>query len=169
MISPLVIAAGTATFLGAFFVHAACWRRGRPSREMTKLFLVFIGLPLPLYAAGAFGRALGVSPLSFLFAGLWHLSLSAAYIMTYPPIQAGCPSLKIVLMVKNAGSRGLSGDEVRGMFSKDALFEERFQDLVKDGLVAFKYDAWGITLGGRVLSRIFLAYRRLLNLPLGEG
>jgi hypothetical protein len=167
MITPLAIAIGTVTFLGAFLAHAALWRRGRPTREMTRLFIIFAALPLPFFLAAALVFPEWTALL--LFAFLWHLALAAAYIMTYPPIQAGCPSLKIVLMVKNAGDRGLSGDEIRGIFSKDALFEERFQDLVKDGLVAFKYDAWGITLGGRVLSRVFLAYRRLLNLPLGEG
>lgn len=167
MTGSVVIALGTASFLVAFFLHAALWRRGRPAREMTRLFVIFAVLPLPFYlAAGAAepGRAL---PL--LFAFLWHLALSAAYIMTYPPIQAGCPSLKIVLLVKNAGAKGLSAEEIRSLFSRDALFDERFRDLVKDGLVAFKYDAWGITLGGRVLSRVFLLYRRLLGLPLGEG
>jgi hypothetical protein len=173
MIGLRVIAIGTASFLGAFIVHAALWRGGRPRREMTKLFTLFILLPLPLYAAGVLMQVLDPenpgSALPVLFSYIWHLALAGAYIMTYPPIQAGCPSLKIVLMVKNAGPQGLSAGEIRGLFSRDALFEERFQDLVKDGLVAFKYDAWGITLGGRVLSRIFLAYRRLLNLPLGEG
>ncbi len=167
MTGPLVIALGTASFLVAFFLHAALWRRGRPEREMTRLFVIFAALPLPFYlAAGAAGP--GRAGL-LLFAFLWHLALSAAYIMTYPPIQAGCPSLKIVLLVKGAGEKGLTADEIRSLFTRDALFEERFRDLVKDGLVAFKYDAWGITLGGRVLSRIFLAYRRLLKLPLGEG
>jgi hypothetical protein len=173
MISLAVIAIGTATFLGAFLVHAAVWRRGRPPREMTRLFAIFLALPFSLYLAAALavyvGDLTGASLYPFLFAFLWHLALSSAYIMTYPPIQAGCPSLKIVLLVKNAGPAGLSADEIRSLFSRDALFEERFYDLVKDGLVAFKYDAWGITLGGRVLSRLFIAYRCLLKLPLGEG
>lgn len=167
MIGPAVIAFGTGTFLAAFAVHAALWRRGRPPREMTRLFAIFTALPLPFYLAG--GAAAPGRALPLLFAFLWHLALSAAYIMTYPPIQAGCPSLKIVLLVKGSGEKGLSAEEIRSLFSRDALFDERFRDLVKDGLVAFKYDAWGITLGGRVLSRIFLLYRRLLGLPLGEG
>lgn len=170
MIHPQILLWGSVSFAAAFLVHILIWRWRKPKRQIASLAAVFLLFPFLAYLA-FFLHALpgSVFPWTALFAFLWHSALSSVYLMTYPPIQAGCPSLKIVLLVKNAGPAGLSADEIRGLFSKDALFEERFQDLVKDGLVSFKYDAWGITLSGRILSRFFLAYRRLLNLPLGEG
>jgi len=65
--------------------------------------------------------------------------------------------------------RGLTFEEIHQRFAANSLFAERFEDLVKDGLITLKYDAWGITFTGRLLSRFFITYRQVLKLPLGEG
>ena len=59
--------------------------------------------------------------------------------------------------------------EIDKIFTGDTLFFDRFDDLIEDGLISWEYDTWGITGTGRLLARLFLAYRRLLKLPIGEG
>jgi len=167
---PCAIAWGTAGFLAAFLLHVLVWRRAKPPREMMWLVIIFILLPgavyLLIWLVGdpAFTRG-GFSLLSFI----WLAALSSAYIMTYPPIQAGCPSLKIVLKIHQNRPGGLSLKEINDLFPRQAMFSDRFDDLVEDGLVSWEYDTWGITGTGRLVARFFLAYRRLLKLPLGEG
>lgn len=108
-------------------------------------------------------------PFNLIFTLLWHGALSSAYIMTYPPIQAGCPSLKIMLAVSSSLSEGMTSEEINQLFPEDTLFTERIEDLEKEGLITLKYDVWGITFTGRLLSKFFAAYRNLLKLPIGEG
>jgi len=162
MVHPIVLLAGSGCFLAALVLHIVIWRTRRPSREMFWLVVIFLIVPvvpmLLLFRSGS-----GV-----IAAIIFHWALSLAYIMTYPPIQAGCPSLKIILAVDKAGEPGLSLKEIEEIFSQDTLFFDRFDDLISDGLIAWKYDTWGISATGRWLTRFFSAYRRLLKLPLGE-
>ena len=165
--SAWILSEGTASFLGALALHILAWRWKKPPREMTWLLVIFILLPAAAWLAGIILG--GVEPERAALAFIWHTALSLAYIMTYPPIQAGCPSLKIVLAVHRSGDEGLSREGISALFSEESMFDERFNNLVEDGLVSWQYDAWGITGAGRIIARFFLFYRRLLKLPLGEG
>ena len=177
MINPLILLGGAVSFTVALLIHILVWRVRRPAREIAGLSLIFIVLPLLAWGLLFLVSSLNPSLLppffhsffNFLFVIIWHTALAGAYIMTYPPIQAGCPSLKIMLVVSSAGEKGLTAEDIYHHFSEDTLFTDRFEDLIKDGLISFKYDAWGITLTGRVLARFFITYRRVLKLPLGEG
>ncbi len=170
--SPAIMLWGTVSFLAALAVHILVWRRGKPPREMAWLVGIFLfapaGIYLAVYSLSVSGE--GLPPAwETVLAFIWHAALSSAYIMTYPPIQAGCPSLKIVLEIHRNRPKGLSLEEINELFPRQTMFSDRFDNLVEDGLVSWKYDTWGITGTGRLVARCFLAYRRLLKLPLGEG
>ncbi len=165
---PSILIRGTITFLAALIVHIVFWRAKRPPREMAWLVFLFLALPLALYSF-LFLVCRDAAATSWVLAFIWHTALSAAYIMTYPPIQAGCPSLKIVLAVNRAGRKGLSLEEITDLFSEEAMFGDRFNDLIEDGLISWKYDTWGISGTGQLIARFFIFYRKLLKLPLGEG
>lgn len=157
---------GTAGFLAALAVHILIWRRAKPPREMAWLVGIFLVLPALAYLGVLIFNG-GIWGL--LLAFIWHSALSSAYIMTYPPIQAGCPSLKIILEIDRHRPEGLTREEINGLFPPESMFSDRFDDLVEEGLISWQYDAWGISGTGRLLARFFLAYRRILKLPLGEG
>lgn len=163
---------GTLSFLAAFVLHSAIWRWKRPEKQILWLTAVFLILPILLYLGiiilTLVERQQGTA-IFFVFSGLWHLALSSAYIMTYPPIQTGCPSLNIVLAVNSSMPEGLSGEEVRRIFSEQALVSKRFKDLTGDKLIRMKEGAWGLSFTGKIISKIFSRYRRLLKLPPGEG
>ena len=108
------MASGTAGFLAALAIHIIVWRWRKPPREMMWLVVIFILLPGVVYAGIllAAGRAdsspagFGPTAWNLLFSYIWLCALSSAYIMTYPPIQAGCPSLRIVLEIHRRRETG---------------------------------------------------------------
>ncbi len=189
MVSFQVIFLGIGLFLIAFAAHILVWRIVRPSKQMLWLTLVFIVLPIcggavfSTVAATLSGNRMGWAPTSldtFLIL-LLNLLLSAAYIMSYPPIQAGCPSLKIILAVNASGKGGMTAEAIHRIFSKDILISERIEDLVNDGLifvkrgapkndlVSLKNGTLVISRQGRLIARMFAIYRKILNLPFGKG
>jgi len=177
MITSSVIGWGTLGFLAILLLHVIIWRRKKPPREMMWLVIIFILIPGLVYTGVLLASWLTDFPRTFtgslvwklLFSFIWLCAISSAYIMTYPPIQAGCPSLKIVLEIHQAVRCGLTREEINDLFPQESMFADRFDDLVEDGLVSWEYDAWGITGTGRLVARFFLAYRRILKLPIGEG
>ena len=177
MVNPLVLLWGTVSFTAALVVHIIVWRIFQPPRQMMWLVVIFIIFPGLLYImlfallllGAAPGRCFLASPFNLFLLLVWHGALSSAYIMTYPPIQAGCPSLRIMLSVASSMPKGMSPEEINELFSEDTLFSERFEDLIGDGLISLEYDTWGVTSTGKLLAKFFSAYRRWLKLPIGEG
>ncbi len=168
MIDYEVFAAGTAVFLLSLALHVIVWRVRRPTRQLAWLVSLFFLLPAALYLGYWFlGPAPNISRL--LLAGVWNFALSLAYILTYPPIQTGCPSLCIIAAVYSAGKKGMTEEEIQKIFSQDSLFSQRMYDLVGDGLVSLRSRDAGITSTGRGLVTFFTLYRRILGLPKGEG
>lgn len=177
MINPVIFLWGGASFLIALLVHILVWRIFQPPRQMMWLVIIFIIFPgllfITLFAVSHLGteptgRFLA-SPFNLFLLIIWHTALSSAYIMTYPPIQTGCPSLKIILAIHSFMPEGLTAEKINEFFSQDTLFTDRFNDLIEDGLISWEYDTWGITATGKLLSKFFSTYRRFLKLPTGEG
>jgi hypothetical protein len=178
--------AGLGSFIVALFIHSLVWRIRRPQRDVLALFLLF-GLLAPLSVLLLFsllsssgfstvGAACGV--VDAFGALLLYCTLSASYIMTYPALQARCPSLRMVLHIEKAGSRGLSLSEVAALFSTADLVTDRLDDLLASGLVS-REDGHGngqsnegplrVTRRGALLLRPFMLFRRFLGLAPGAG
>lgn len=172
-------------FLFSFAVHILVWRIIRPDKQMLWLTIVFILFPIlgclafQIFGAGSSG--IGTNWLSSFLILLLTILLSAAYIMSYPPIQAGCPSLKIILSVNDSGPEGMTEESIHRVFSEDILVSERLEDLVNDGLifvkhtpsnhdlVSLKNDTLVISRQGYLIARMFASYRKILDLPFGKG
>jgi hypothetical protein len=180
--------AGLGSFIIALFIHSLLWRIRRPQRDVFALFMLF-GLLAPLPVLLLFsllstpGGSEFAAACAFVDASgalLLYCALSASYILTYPALQARCPSLRMVLHIERAGSRGLSMAEVAALFSSADLVTDRLDDLLASGLVSRK-DGPGrgsgrnnevplrVTLRGALLLRPFMFFRRLLGLGPGTG
>lgn len=162
MINSLVLILGTSTFIIALFIHILLWRIKRPVRQLMWLGIIFIFLPVILYVMLSFYRAIGLSL-------LWHLALSSAYIASYPLFQARCPSFKIILAVSSSMPEGMPEGSINNLFTHGMLINDRLDDLIKEKLVAVKDGAYILSPQGRILTKFFNIYRRLLGLPQGEG
>jgi hypothetical protein len=169
----LIMGTGLLSFALAFVVHVIIWRLFKPARQILLLVLIFLVIPILLYlmfsATLLIGNSGGDRPLHLDFSLLWHLALSSAYIMTYPPIQTGCPSLNIIFAARRARGGGMSEEEIHALFTPQALLSDRIRELGGDGLIRLQDSAWGLTFTGRTVRMIFGAYRNLLGLPFGEG
>ena len=119
-----------------------------------------------------------------LFAALiCYSALSAAYIMTYPALQARCPSLRIVLLIDKAAKADKSGDgglglpELESGFDAADLVTDRLDELIASGLVSgcdgaeagSASGAYRATWRGNLLLKPFMLFRRLLGLAPGTG
>lgn len=178
--------AGFGSFIVALFIHSLVWRRRRPQRDVLALFMLFallaplsVLLLFSLLSSPVFSEAAAAcAVVDASGALLLYCTLSASYIMTYPALQARCPSLRMVLHIEKAGSRGLSLDEVAALFSTADLVTDRLDDLLASGLVS-REDKRGsgqnkegplrVTLRGSFLLRPFMLFRRLLGLGPGAG
>ncbi len=177
---PLVY--GTLFFIFALSLHVLLWRLLRPVKDVLSLFILFAIVPL-------FSIALLYLPHSPFFnlrpygiieltgALLCYCALYCAYIMTYPALQARCPSLRMVLLIKRAGGAGIKLEEVRAGFDTADLVTNRLDDLISSGLVikdkgvagGASAIAYRVTPRGSLLLRPFMLFRRFLGLAPGEG
>lgn len=105
----------------------------------------------------------------FIAVMLLYVSLSVAYVQTYPAVQALSPSLRILLFVGDAASRGLSEEELLVRFNRKQLLEDRIQDLIKGGFVRESTGQLEITPKGSLLLFPGLFLRKLLGLTAGRG
>ncbi|TAN60540.1 hypothetical protein EPN18_08325 [bacterium] len=105
----------------------------------------------------------------FLSVYLLHYSISLAYILSYPAIEAVSPTLAISLLVGKAGADGLEYDDILLTFGDDFLLKPRIQDLLDAGLAEKTGNYISITNRGKRLAWCFIQIRRLLGLPAGKG
>ena len=174
-----VLITGFLLFFMSLGIHIVIWRWHRPLNDALALLFIFFALPGACILIAIVFRMSGMPFYSVLrnvfmpahlASGLFlHLSLSAAYIMSYPASQAVCPSLTILLIVGHAMPRGCTQEEIQRHFSNSFLLDTRFQDLNDAKLVKEVNSALTLTSRGIAITRFFVFYRRLLGLPMGDG
>lgn len=165
-----IISLGFVLFLFCLSLHVALWRLKRPSSTHRALFLIFFLIPFVLAALSFIIYSLPVDGLR-VWAGalLLHLSLGAAYIMSYPAVEALSPSLAITLMLKGAGRGGLGREDLLAAFDNEVVLGPRLADLERAGLITSADGSISITRRGRALVMPFIALRRILGLGEGAG
>jgi len=170
-----ILVYGFLLFSFCLLVHIVVWRIRIPNHQIPLLGLIFIFLPalvfLSIYAAkGVFlpPALFDLSRTEWFAVFLLHLSLSGAYILSYPAAQAVSPSLKMLIDI-NSSENGCSVEELVKKFDENALFEERLQDLIKESFIVETADGIELTEAGRKLIKFFIFMRRLLGLSMGEG
>lgn len=145
---------GLASYGVCHLVHLAWWQVRRPRRDILTLFVLFLGIPLPLAAA-----TLGAAPL------LIHFWLSAQYLAIYPAFQASSPTLHLVATLARSPEGMDEGVLMESTVGLDR-HDEREKSLHQSG---FLKEEGSLTASGKALARFFLAYRSWLGLSEGEG
>ena len=100
---------------------------------------------------------------------LFHFTLSFAYILSYPAIEAVSPSLAILLMIGDSNLHGVVHEDLLHVFDDEIVLEPRIQDLIEAGLIIKSEDYLMATSRGSTLVKCFILLRRLLGLPIGKG
>jgi hypothetical protein len=140
------------------FVWRGLWRRhGQIPRQMALLFLIFAGPPI----------------LEFFVIGSWDLfvlglAVAGTYIMSFPAAAAQSPTILIIDLLDRKGR--LPADQIyKELNSRVQLTQDRIDDLKNDGLSKPSNEKFELSLPGRGLGWIFWQYRKVINLPIGEG
>jgi hypothetical protein len=167
---------GSLTFAAAFIAHILIWRIVQPKRHILWLAVLFIGLPIVLYGiVYASGNTLplfiggGHYRRWIALSALFHTLLSGSYIMTYPAMQTGTLTLRIIVAVSAAMPRGLAQEEINDLFTQERVVSDLYDMLINDGLLVRQNGGVKVTKNGRAIAAVFTWYRKLLGLPLGEG
>jgi len=150
----------SAIFAGCLIAQIILWRAlKRPDDvvpfQIVLLFFLFLGIPA-IYSVIAFPS---VDRL------VLSLALGAAYIMTFPAASAKSPTIMIYYLLHK--HKGLTPEELKTKLAAEMdLKGDRMKDLSADGL----YSSSGRpSAAGRILGYVFWSYRKLLDMPVGEG
>lgn len=152
---------GIITFFAALLVHSIIWRIWLPRRNRAAILanIFFWALVIGIVVLKDFQGRLDYIVL--------YCSLAAAYIVSYPAMEAGSPSLTIVSNIAKAGKSGLDKNEIYNAMTDETLVIARITDLLNDGLIRASSDKYILTLKGRLLADVFAWFRKLLNAPKG--
>lgn len=162
---------GILTFLFILAVHILLWRISRPKNHMNVIFTIFLIIPfftfIGLIILSMQGELLNLPAL--LSTSLLYFAIACAYIQTYPTAQANAPSLQMIYQISESGSKGITEEEIMGIFNLNNLVQDRIDDLIIEGFVLEENGKLYLKNKGKILSTIFYFYRKLYGLKQGEG
>lgn len=162
---PLI--SGLALFALAVAVHLAVWRLFRPSRQYFTLLGLYAAILAAASAAVLMGAAGPASAAEYLTFAMLYTALALAYISTFSAVQADSPSLLILLMVSEAGERGVTREDLRARLGDEILILPRIADLVSGRLIGREEARYVIRPRGTLLAAVHMWYRALLKLDKG--
>ena len=170
-----IIGWGLGLFLLGFVLHVVLWRIKKPRKSGKVLLLVFltvaVGVLLAWWGASVAGLVSSISGPDGIWANLHVLmvtfSMTAAYIASYPAVEANSPTPQIVRMVSGAGQEGLPREQLYASLNRDVLLVSRLRDLVDSDLAVYVGTVYKPTAKGRRLATVFIWFRRLLMAPRG--
>lgn len=173
--NPLILLTGFLTFLFCLIFHIFFWRIRRPKNDIFALFLIFFKFPL-LFFAGYFiwnllnlpvPLVVPINEITAIF--ILHVSLSSAYIQTYPAAQAISPTLEIMLIVLKYMPQGISQSDILQNFHKKKLTSSRLEDLLNTKLIRQEQGFFTLTPIGKCFINFFVLHRNLLGLKYKGG
>ncbi len=166
---------GCILLCAAFAVHYAVWRVRLPRRQNKILLEIFFGTllfglcmmrMLPALT-DVFDGYLLQGAGEYIQAAVLFLSCTFAYMITYSAIEVDSPSLLMTLAIAQAGPDGIDPKEFETRLTDDILTRPRLQDLITDRMTEFDGQRYVLTKKGAVVAKIFVIYRRILNLEKG--
>jgi len=170
-----VLVYGSLLFGLAFVFHVVWWRLHLPKRQTKVLLLVFFAV----LCAGSFIiqqytlkiSIFGLHPPSdiseYFQLGIYFISLTLAYMITYSAIEADSPSLIIVMMISKAGKSGLSKEVLERDMGDSVLIAPRINDLLTDKMAEMREGKYLLTRKGLLVVRLFKFYRDLMRADKG--
>ncbi len=170
-----ILVSGIVVFIASIFIHILIWRVRSPGQRGLTLFFIFFILPLIIWLFYSVFAFMGVLPMGYgpgLIEGaailLLHYSLSAAYIMTYPAVEALSPTLVIALFMGES-STATAHEELIRLFPEESILTPRIMDLARAKLVRLDNETLSLTFRGRVLIQFFILFRAFIGLKPGRG
>ena len=146
------------------------WRIRRPRNSGVALLSVFAAVAALGAAAFAIWTWLHGGSAhwpSLAQAALLYFAGMAAYINTYPAIEADSPSLVLMQEIQRAGAAGLAREEIMQIFNEKIVLKPRVLNLVDEKMAVRHGDRISLTARGRLIADVFWHFRKLTGRPLG--
>lgn len=154
----------------AFLLHLIVWKIRLPRRQTKVLLLIFFGT----LAVGTvllwtnpelslFGIPAPAKWTQFAHIALMFTAFTLAYMITYSGLEADSPSLVMVQTIAEAGEEGLPRETFFQRMNDDVLVAPRVRDLLTDKMAVLEGDRYCLTSKGRLMARLFILYRAILN------
>lgn len=89
--------------------------------------------------------------------------------ITYSALEADSPSLVIVTTIANAGPNGLDKKYFDELMNDDILVKPRIRDLLLNKMAEMEGDKYVLTPKGVLFARIFIVYRKIMNVSRKGG
>jgi len=168
---------GSALFVFAFLVHLILWKVRLPKRQTKAILQIFFSVLfmgiIVLWNMPNDSALWGITPPSglpeYIHISLFFISLTLAYMITYSAIEADSPSLVIVTTIANAGQNGLDKQKFDELMNDDILVKPRIRDLLLNKMVEMAEDRYILTSKGVLFARIFIVYRKIMNVSRKGG
>lgn len=165
----MVIVSALVLLTVAFVCHVAWWRiawPGHTSSNLLALFLLVMALGFSVTFILGWSKYIWFENVQVVQTACLYLAGMAAYINTYPAIEAESPSLVLSRIISN--KRSISQEELRELFPNSIVILPQIELAIQDGMIYRATDgALHLTQKGRVIGRLFLSYRKLVQRPPG--
>lgn len=165
-----VLVYGTLLFIAALFIHLVIWRLHLPRKQTNALLMIFslviiLGVSVILKYPGLIKWSIYSSKNLFEIFQLFLLysTISAAYILSYPAVEADSPTLIIIREVFDSGASGLEKSSLERIADNDLLILPRIRDMVSDRMVYIKDGKYRLMPKGLIMAKIFSFYRSVIN------
>lgn len=168
---------GSALLILSFFIHLVLWKVRLPKRQTKTILQIFfavliIGI-LVLCNLPDSPVFMGITPpvsfAEYIQISLFFISLTLAYMITYSALEADSPSLVIVTTIANAGPNGLDKKYFDELMNDDILVKPRIRDLLLNKMAEMEGDKYVLTPKGVLFARIFIVYRKIMNVSRKGG
>ena len=139
--------------------------------EIKHYFLFFIFLPLTLYFFIATIIELTaidfISNYDLINSLILYLFLSFALIMTVPALNVTPPTLRIIFLFKE--KKVINKKEIIQAFTRSELVDSRLELLAEDNLIIIKNKKIVLTTYGKIITSLFIMYKKILGEEFGSG
>lgn len=154
----------------AFAVHVVIWRIRRPRNSGVALLAVFVAvaaLGAAVFAIWIRRHGGSMHWPALAQVALLYFAGMAAYINTYPAIEADSPSLLLMQELHRAGEAGLAREEIMQIFNEQVVLKPRVLSLLDEKMAVQSGARINLTARGRLTADIFWYFRKLTGRPLG--
>ncbi|MDD4910529.1 MAG: hypothetical protein PHR44_07640 [Candidatus Omnitrophica bacterium] len=162
---------GLGFFLAAFLFHILIWRARPPKNHAAALLYIFavvFAFSILLFKANPGAALSGIAVpqgiYQYLRYCLLFISLSCAYIASYPAIEAESPSIAMILSVAAARQQGLDINIFKNKINNDTLIKPRIEDLLRAKLIYLEGNKYKLSSAGLTVARLFTFFRGILGL-----
>jgi hypothetical protein len=156
----------TCALLGvSFLAQIVLWKIRLPHQQIRALLIIFT-VVFGLWLVGAI--VFSVALLEVLHVGMFYVSISLCYVITYTAIEADSPTLSLIHLLGGKRAEGCSGDEIARFLTQHSFVKSRLAALVNSGLIREQNGRYVMAGKHSLAFRVILGFRKVYgSIPKG--